>query len=125
MCLIHGSSDGIHDVKGVDDGSIGCWIGINLDVGLIVVIKGVLIGGLSKKLCPSVGIEIGEVVYVGRDGGKPVVENDMKLSCDISGCRIKNKRDGAGVFGRESHIGAADAAWGPSWKLFPVGDCLV
>ena len=89
------------------------------------VIEDELEGTFTKELGPQVGVEVGQGVFVGADGGELVVEHHMVLGCDGTGSRVEYQGDGAGMLGAKAHEEFRVEPGRPAGKLLAVREGLV
>ena len=89
------------------------------------VIEDELEGTFTKELGPQVGVEVGQGVFVGADGGEFVVEHHMVLGCDGTCSRVEHQGDGAGVLGAEAHEDFMVGPGHPAGKLLAIREGLV
>lgn len=67
-------------------------------------------------------IKIRKGVECGSNGGKPVVEDNVVLGCNVSRVGFQFKGNRTGVFARESHVDGAYGARLPPRKLSTIGN---
>ena len=64
----------------------------------IFIVEDVLKRRVPKHSFPAVVVEVWKVVGGSGNGGKPIVEDDVKLWGNVPRLRIQDERDRAGVF---------------------------
>ena len=84
------------------------------------VIEDKLEGTFTKELGPQVGVEVGQGVFVGTNGGEFVVEYHMVLRCDGTCSRVEHQGDGAGMLGGDAHEDFTVGPGRPAGKLLAV-----
>jgi hypothetical protein len=89
-------------------------------VVVIVVGRDVLVGQLTEHLVPRGGVEVGKLGRIRRDGGEPIIKDDMKLGRDGARFQVQNKRDRGGVLITEADVDASLGAGAPTRQLVPI-----
>jgi hypothetical protein len=101
--LIHCTSNAV--------GVAWCWRSRKIDgIREIVVVERILVDRIAKELRPLGRMKVGQCVGDGRNGGEPIVEDNMKLGSDSPRGRVQDEWNGACMIGRESHVDGSMAA---------------
>ena len=82
-------------------------------------------GTFTKELGPQVGVEVGQGVFIGTDGGEFVVKHHMVLGCDGTCSQVEHQVDGAGMLGAEAHEDFTVGPGHPAGKLLAIREGLV
>ena len=89
-------------------------------VVVVVVGRDVLVGRLTEHLVPCGGVEVGKLGRIRRDGGEPIIKDDVKLGRDGARLQVQNKRDRGGVLIAEADVDASLGAGAPTRQLVPI-----
>ena len=98
--------------------------GLSIQPTLVFLVRDVLVRRVLEHLLPTISIEVWQVVGC-RNGGTPIVEDDVELQSNVACLIIENKGNGAGVLVGEVEVDSASGAGRPIRQLFPVRDHLV
>ena len=86
----------------------------------VVVGRDVLVGRLTEQLVPRSGVEVGKLGRIRRDGGEPIIKDDVKLGCDGARLQVQNKRDRSGVLIAEADVDASRSGLDRSNEVGPA-----
>ena len=81
--------------------------------------------GVTEELAPFVGLEVGQLVRRGCNGGEPIIEDDMEAGGDGAGVRIESNGNTACVFAGESHVDNSLGAGVPAGNLLAISEMLI
>ena len=87
---------------------------------VVVVGRDVLVGRLTEHLVPRGGVEVGKLGRIRRDGGEPIIKDDVKLGCDGARLQVQNKRDRSGVLIAEADVDASRSGLDRSNEVGPA-----
>ena len=93
--------------------------------GDVFVIKNVLVSAFTEEFVPFISAEVGHLLGINCDRGKPIVKDDVKLWSNGSCVEVQDKWDTGGMIGTQANEDLTFGPGGPTWEFLSVGDLLV